>query len=153
MFLNKRKKFFLSSPKDIFSLLFRERRRESQKHWCKREAFIGSLPLVCTQTKNLGLNMQPRHVPWLGIGPASLRLPVHTPTNWATLAKVRLLFLLLFNHPCRHEFLTGIIYSAHKELILAFLKCIGLLQHIFLVFFYLKISIFSAFFEGYFHWI
>ena len=69
-----------------FSLPFRDRGREREKHHCERSN-NWSLP-GCAQTRVQLLegetNPQPRHVPWRRIKPATLWLQDNAPSNWAT---------------------------------------------------------------------
>ena len=61
-----------------------------------RERNIDWLPLA--HAPNWGLNLQPRHVPWLGIWPVTLRFGGRYPINWATLARApSFLYFILLN--------------------------------------------------------
>ena len=54
---------FYPHPRTFFHCIFRERRREREKHQCKREH-----RLVASYTHpNWGPNLQPKYVPWPGI--------------------------------------------------------------------------------------
>ena len=86
-----------SSLKKIFYLfIFRERRREGkregEKHWCMRETSIGC-PLL---TPNWGSGLQPRHVPWQGIEPATFQLAGWCSISWAIPARASYLSSYLF---------------------------------------------------------
>ena len=58
----------------------KEREREIDVREKHRLVVSGTCP-------NQGLNLQPRHVPWPGIEPVTLRFVGWCPTNWATLAR------------------------------------------------------------------
>ena len=57
----------------LFIYLFGERIREGEKHWCERETSVGC-HCMCP---DWGHNLQPRHVPWLGIEPMTFQF-----TGW-----------------------------------------------------------------------
>ena len=64
----------------IFRERGREGEREGEKHPCVRDTPISCL----SHAPNWGPGLSPRHVPWLGIKPAtSLSLSYHS-THWAT---------------------------------------------------------------------
>ena len=70
-------------PTNIFleiSFIFRERGRVGE-----RERNIDLLPLTCAPTGDSS-----RHVPWLGIEPASFHFVGWCPTNWATPVRAHL---------------------------------------------------------------
>ena len=80
--------FFLSSL-DMFSLFFRESKREGETSMQDRS--IDWLPLIRAQTRdhtclNRGPNLQPRYVPSPGIKPTTFQLQDNTPANAATRA-------------------------------------------------------------------
>ena len=81
--------------KKLFCLLiFIERKRggkEGQKHQCERETSTGCL----LYAPWLGPNLQPWHVPWLRIKPATFHF-VGCPINWDTQSRQHSLFLLCF---------------------------------------------------------
>ena len=71
-----------------FTILFffefqRERGRERGKHQCERETLTGWL----WHAPQLRMNLQPRHVPWLGIKLTTFQLTGDPPTDWTTLAR------------------------------------------------------------------
>ena len=100
------KKEFIYKKLCIFKrfhlLIFRERGREGErgeKHQCVRETSVGCL----LQAPNLRSGLQPRHVPRLGIEPATLWFTGRLSTHWATSqgGKNMCLFLYVwisFNH-------------------------------------------------------
>ena len=51
---------------------------EREKHWYERETPASSM------CPNVQSSLQPGHVPWPGIKPASFRLQNYVSTNWAT---------------------------------------------------------------------
>ena len=79
------KSFCLSlfkKKKDLF--IFRERgkegEREREKHWCERATSTSCL----LHTPNWGPALQPSHVSWLGIEPATFGFGEWCLTHWAT---------------------------------------------------------------------
>ena len=74
---------FLKKILFIYLLIFREREREGErgreKHQYERESLNNLV-----KCPNWGPNLQPRHVPWLGIGLATFCFVGWRPTHWAT---------------------------------------------------------------------
>ena len=83
------------SPKDML-INFREREegreRNREKHQCEREALMGCLLYVPL----LGLNLQPRNVPWPGTEPAAFWWMGQCSNQMSYLARAILVFLKLF---------------------------------------------------------
>ena len=87
--------WFFSVLKMLFNFFYREGKGER-----KLRRNINQLPLVHAPQE---MNLQPRHVPWLGIKPATFCFAGQCPTNWATPARAPLflephLSLLLKHH-------------------------------------------------------
>ena len=78
---------FLSSSKEIFSLLLEEGR---EKHWCMREHWLVSSHR-CPDRESYVLwqrmKPKPRNVLWPGTESAIFQLWDDSPANWATLAR------------------------------------------------------------------
>ena len=81
--------FFLSSPEDIFLLLWeRKREREEGRERdidVRREKQKLGASCICP---DWGSNLQPRHGPWQGLNPPPVNVWDDTPTYWTTLAIV-----------------------------------------------------------------
>ena len=77
---------FFKNPhlRTFFSLFFRGRGKKRKKTINTREKHWLVTSYTCLDQ---GLNLQPRHTPWLGIELATLQCIDNTPTNWATLAR------------------------------------------------------------------
>ena len=58
----------------------REGEREGEKYQCMRDTSIGCL----SHAPNWGPGLQPRHVPWLGIKPATFWFAGWCSIHWAT---------------------------------------------------------------------
>ena len=86
---------FLSSPKDILSLLLgREGRREANIDARERSidwSFPYSLRLGITCGP--GVSLQPRYVPWPGIKPTAFPPRDDTSATWAIPARAKCIFL------------------------------------------------------------
>ena len=69
----------------------REGKGQTDRHQCEREVLIGCL----WYTTWLGLNPQPRYVPWLGIEPTIFWYMVGASTHCATWPGLRLVVLTI----------------------------------------------------------
>ena len=58
--------------KRLYSLIPRERGREGEKHQC----------VVASRASHWGHSRQPRHVPWLGVEPMTLRFAGRHSIHW-----------------------------------------------------------------------
>ena len=85
----KKEIYLLKIVYSFFKILFifREREqmreKEGEKHWCARDTSFGCL----LHAPNWGPCRQPRHVPWLGIKPATLWFTSQHSIHWATPAR------------------------------------------------------------------
>ena len=83
--------FFVLKILFIYLFIFRERgregEREGEKLWCEREASI-SCP---SHMSRLGTGLRPRHVPCLGIEPATFHFAEQCPTNWTTAVRAKVI--------------------------------------------------------------
>ena len=70
-----------------FIYLFRERRREGERQGEKHRCVRGTLISCLSQAPNCRPGPQPRHVPWLGIEPATLWFPGRHTIRWTTPAR------------------------------------------------------------------
>ena len=85
-------KIIISFFKRFYLFIFRERGRrdkERKKHRCMRDTSISCL----LHAPNRGPGLQPRHVPWLGVEPATFQFTGQHSVRWATLARARQRFL------------------------------------------------------------
>ena len=103
----KKKKFYL--------FIFRKMGREGEKHWCVRDTSTGCL----SHTPNQGPGLQPRHVHWLGIEPATLWFSGWCSIHWVTPARAEwVLYAMTGAHDVVWIFTsTSVIlnwYSEHK---------------------------------------
>ena len=71
----------------FYLFIFRERGKEGEKHHCERKTLINSY------VPYWGLGTQPRHVPWLGVKPATLWFAGQHSIHWATPARAHQGFL------------------------------------------------------------
>ena len=67
----------------FYLFIYKERGRGEEKNWCVRDTSIGCL----SHTPNWGPCLQPRHVTWLGIKPATFRFIGCHSIHWATSAQ------------------------------------------------------------------
>ena len=78
------------TPLKLYLFIFRKRGREGGRGRetliCARQAMIG-YPL---HASSQGPGLQPRHVIWVGIKPATFQFSGWCPTHWATRDRVRL---------------------------------------------------------------
>ena len=82
--------FFLRFYLFIFREKGGEGETEGEKHWCVRNTSIDCV----SHAPNQGPGPQPRHVPWLGMKPATLWFPGWHSVHWATPASTDSLLLI-----------------------------------------------------------
>ena len=108
-----RNSFF--KKKRFYLFIFRKMGREGEKHWCVRDTSTGCL----SHTPNQGPGLQPRHVHWLGIEPATLWFSGWCSIHWVTPARAEwVLYAMTGAHVVVWIFTsTSVIlnwYSEHK---------------------------------------
>ena len=78
----------------MYLFIFRARGRqgegEGEKYQCARETLFGYL----SHAPKWGPGLRPRHMPWLGIKPATLWFTGQHSIHWATPARAAVLFLM-----------------------------------------------------------
>ena len=98
----------------IYSFIYWKRGREGEREGEKNQCVIASHTCL-----NWRPNLQPRHVPWLGIELVTFCFAGQCPTNWATLVRAKALYAFLrLNHLFN--------YSLHSALFCISFRCTAL---------------------------
>ena len=93
LLMTMREKHYLKPPICLkYFIIFRQSGREGEREGGERE---GEKESGCLLSTPWGPGPQPRHVPWLGIEPATLWFTGRHSIHWATPARAETLYLIL----------------------------------------------------------